>query len=318
MWTKILCAFVGWDYSLLKECSPASKKTLHRYSGAIFLLMLIWFYIGYGMASRYFKLDSVWFEIIVAIIFSFTVWIIERQIILIVGKNKVIGWVRAFIAIIMALLGATIIDQTLFGKDIDAQMAKVIERRTDEIFDYQSRIIDNELTQNRQELDSLTIQDAALSESINRKPKVQTWLQKPIGIDSIGKPVYAYEQDVIPNPDVEVRDRVYARMNEIRQNMTSINNKYQTLKDEIRAEVKGNIGLLTELEVTFSKDVIFSGLISGLFYLAVFLFFLLIETLVVTGKIFSKPCDYEILIEDLQKKRIDQIVSLLRDEKANI
>ncbi|WP_290437740.1 DUF4407 domain-containing protein [Muribaculum intestinale] len=317
IWTKFSCHFVGWDYNLLKECSMGSRKTLQRYVGAIILLMLLWFYIGHGMAARYFKMGSQWSQIGVAIVFSFIIWIIERQIILIVGKNKVIGTIRIALAIIMALLGATIIDQTLFGKDIDAQMAKVIEQRTDEIFNYQSRIIDNELTQNRQELDSLEIQVAALSEAINNKPKIQTWLQTPVGVDSLGKPIYAYKQDNIPNPKMEVRERAYARMNEIRQNMASINNKYQTLRDEVRAKTESNIGLLTELEITFSKDVIFSGWASGVFYFAVFLFFLLIETLVVTGKIYSAPCDYEVLVEHQQEKKRKQICSLLSDESVN-
>ena len=66
----------------------------------------------------------------------------------------------------MALLGATIIDQTLFGKDIDAQMAQVIEQRTDEQFEYRKRIIDNELAQNQKELDSLEIRASVLSDEV--------------------------------------------------------------------------------------------------------------------------------------------------------
>lgn len=314
VWTKFSCHFIGWDYNMLKECSMGSRKTLQRYVGAIILLMLLWFYIGYGMSDRYFKMEAEWQKYGVAIIFSFIIWLIERQIILIVGKNQKISNIRFALAVIMALLGATIIDQTLFGKDIDAQMVKVIERRTDEIFDYKSRILNSELTQNRQELDSLEIQIAALTEAINNHPNERMWLQKPVGVDSLGKPIYAYEQQSIPNPKNEVRERAYTRMNEIRQNMASMTEKYQTLRDDIQKETEEKVGLLTELEIIFSKDVIFSGWASGLFYFAVFAFFFLIETLVVMGKKYSPSCDYEVLVEHQQEKKRKQICSLLADE----
>ena len=71
VWTKFLCRFIGWDYNLLKECSVASKKALHRYAGAVILLMLIWAYIGYGMADRYFKIEASTAKIGVAVVFMF-------------------------------------------------------------------------------------------------------------------------------------------------------------------------------------------------------------------------------------------------------
>lgn len=57
-WTKFACRVVGWNYSMLKECSEASRKALHRYMGAVILMMLIWAFIGFCMAQRYFDLNS--------------------------------------------------------------------------------------------------------------------------------------------------------------------------------------------------------------------------------------------------------------------
>ena len=321
-WTEILCSFVGWDCDILNECSAASRKTLHRYAGAIVLLMLLWFYIGYGMASRYFKMDSVWSQLGVAAVFSFIVWIVERQIILIVGRNKAVGRVRIVLAVIMALLGATIIDQTLFGKDIDAQMAKVIEARTDERFAYRKRIIEDELARSRMELDSLETTAALLSDEIGKRPMIKTVLYTKSAtghLDSLGNAVMAtgYIEEMVPNPKSQDRDRVNRRIDDIRSHMTSLVDRQQAMREEIRNETKADIGLLTELEITFSDEVLFSGWASGLFYLAVFLFFLLIETLVVTGKIYSQPCDYEVLVEHQQEKRRRQICSLLEERPRN-
>ncbi len=315
VWIRCLCAFVGWDCNVLNECSAASRKTLHRYTGAIFLLMLLWFYIGYYMAVRYFRIENFWSQLAVGAVFSLIIWIIERQIILIVGKNKAITGFRIGLAAIMALLGATIIDQTLFGKDIDAQMAQVIEQRTDEQFEYRKRIIDNELAQNQKELDSLEIRASVLSDEVSKRPMIKstTYNRSVAGVDSLGNVVMAtgYSEQNIPNPKAKDLDRVNARIDNIRNNMLSLNNKHQALRDEIRIETKNNIGLLSELEITFSKKVIFSSLITIVFYFGVFGFFLLIELLVVSGKMFSKTCDYEVLIERQQARKIKQIESIL-------
>lgn len=311
-WTKFLCWFIGWDYNLLKECSIASKKALHRYAGAIILLMLIWAYIGYGMANRYFKVEQEWIKPIIAIVFSFVVWMIERQIILIVGKNKMIGGFRFILAIIMSCIGATIIDQTIFGKDIDAQVYKIIKDRTDSLFEYKKQDIETEMVQNQRELDSLEIKSELLTIDINKKPMISTNAVKAIGVDSVGKPIYAMEQSPIPNPKLQDRERINSRIEVLRSNLDDSYKQLQNLRDTLWKENKEKIGILTELEVTFSKDVILSGWTAGLFYLAVLLFFLLIELLVVSGKIFSKkPCDYEILVEHQQERKIRQIESIL-------
>lgn len=277
--------------------------------------MLLWFYIGYNMAVRYFRIENFWSQLAVGAVFSLIIWIIERQIILIVGKNKAITGFRIGLAAIMALLGATIIDQTLFGKDIDAQMAQVIEQRTDEQFEYRKRIIDNELAQNQKELDSLEIRASVLSDEVSKRPMIKstTYNRSVAGVDSLGNVVMAtgYSEQNIPNPKAKDLDRVNARIDNIRNNMLSLNNKHQALRDEIRIETKNNIGLLSELEITFSKKVIFSSLITIVFYFGVFGFFLLIELLVVSGKMFSKTCDYEVLIERQQARKIKQIESIL-------
>ena len=126
-----------------------------------------------------------------------------------------------------------------------------------------------------------------------------------------------YIEEMVPNPKSQDRDRVNRRIDDIRSHMTSLVDRQQAMREEIRNETKADIGLLTELEITFSDEVLFSGWASGLFYLAVFLFFLLIETLVVTGKIYSQPCDYEVLVEHQQEKRRRQICSLLEERPRN-
>lgn len=317
-WTKFLCCFIGWDYNILKECSAASKKALHRYAGAVMLLMLIWAYIGYGMASRYFKVEHDYSKVVIAIIFSFVIWMIERQIILIVGKNSVVGWFRVCLAGIMACIGATIIDQTIFGKDIEANISDVVNERTNSAVAYKKQDIEAEMIQNQQELDSLEVKAELLSADIYKNPTISTQNVKAIGVDSLGKPIYAIEQNPLPNPKQQDLERINLRIDVLRSNLDNSYKDLQCLRDTLWKQNKENIGILDELRVTFSDKVILSGWESITFYSLIFLFFILVECFVVTGKVFSKPCDYEILVERQQERKIRQIKSILPlDETAN-
>lgn len=315
IWTKFLCCFIGWDYKLLSECSTASKKALHRYAGAVFLLMLIWAYIGYGMANRYFKIEQEWLKNVVAIIFSFVIWLIERQIILIVGKNKVISCIRLGLAGIMALIGATIIDQTLLAKDIDAQKIFEIEYDTDSILKRRRIILEAQQSRFLAELDSLEKQSSRLTDEINKQPHVHTWVRTACSVDSFGEPIYATNQILMPNPKIQDKERINARIDKIQKELDDGGNRLQALRDSAHKEAKENFGLLRELKITLSDKVIFSGWQSEFFYLLIFLFFFLVECFVVTGKMFSKKSDYEILVERQQERKIKQIESILPIEK---
>lgn len=316
--TKLSCLLIGWNYNILRECSEASHKALRRYVGAVLLLMMIWAFIGFSMASRYFELDTLG-AIAVACVFAVVILLIERQIILIVGKNLFITSFRLLLAICMAIIGATVIDQAIFAKDIDAQLSEIIEQRTDEQLQYRKQILDDKIISFRNELDSLEILSAKLVNDINKKPVIRTttYHSTPTGqLDSLGNPIMArgYQQSNIPNPKISELERVNKRMESLRQDIGSTTDNIQTLRDDLVKENKENIGLLTELDVTFSDKVIFSSWASTLFYFVVFIFFLAIELLVVSGKWSNKSkCDYEALIETRQEKSIKEICSLMND-----
>lgn len=311
IWTKSLCCFIGWDYNLLKECSVASRKVLHRYVGAIILLMLIWAYIGYGMATRYFEVEQSYIKIIVSIVFAFFIWMIERQIVLLVGKSQIVTWSRIGIAIVMALIGETIIDQTIFSKDIHAHMSDKIDEFAKTEFESRKREIDYSKNQTQIELDSLEIKSLQLTNDINKHPYIQTHSRKAMGIDSLGNPIYATNQEQMLNPKFQDRERIDERINALRTTIEDYDAEKQNLWKKCYDNATNNIGLLTELDVIFSKDVIFSSWTTGIFYLLVFFFFLLVELLVVSGKIGAKKCDYEILVERQQQRKISQIESIL-------
>ncbi len=319
--TRLSCLLIGWNYNILRECSEASRKALNRYVGAVLLLMTIWAFIGFSMASRYFGLDNKG-AIITACVFALVILLIERQIILIVGKNRFMTTFRMILAGCMAIIGATVIDQTMFAKDIEAQLSEIIEQRTDNQLQYRKKILDDKITSYRLELDSLEILSAQLTNDINKKPFIKTTIYSstPTGqVDSLGKAIMAtsYQQTMAPNPKNNELERVNKRIESLRSDIGVTTDNIQTLRDNLVKENKENIGLLTELEVTFSDKVIFSSWASAIFYIVVFIFFLAIELLVVTGKSRSK-CDYEALVETRQEAAIKEMCAIMGSDAASI
>ncbi|MBQ2797079.1 MAG: DUF4407 domain-containing protein [Tidjanibacter sp.] len=323
---KLCCRLIGWNYNILKECTEASRKALYRYVGAVLLLMTIWAFIGFSMATRYFELDTIG-AAATACIFAIVILLIERQIILIVGKNRFMSAFRIVLAACMAVIGATVIDQTIFAKDIEAQLSEVIEQRTDAQLQYRKQILDNKIESYRKELDSLELLSAQLVGDINKKPVIRTitYHTTPTGqIDSLGNPIMArgYKQENIPNPKINELERVNKRIESLRNDIGTTTDNIQMLRENLVKENKENIGLLTELEITFSDKVIFSSVASGVFYFVVFIFFLAIELLVVSGKSKSK-CDYEALVETRQEAAIKEMCAVMneannREQEENV
>ena len=128
-WIKLGCKLTGWNSSVLSQCSEASKSQLNKYTSALLILMIVWSITGFCFAQRYIGLP-IWGCALVAMVFVTIVIMIERQILLAIHPTKKLTSFRIVIAIIMAIVGSTIFDQTMFGKDIDKQMADTIELQT--------------------------------------------------------------------------------------------------------------------------------------------------------------------------------------------
>ena len=143
-WIKFGCKLTGWSSSVLSQCSEASKCKLSKYTSALLILILIWGVTGFCFAQRYIGLPT-WACGFVSLFFITIVIMIERQIILTSERTFSMLAFRAIIAFIMAIVGSTIFDQTMFGKDIDKQMANTIEVQVADLTNQRVRIIDEKL-----------------------------------------------------------------------------------------------------------------------------------------------------------------------------
>lgn len=309
-WVKLGCILTGWNYEVLSQCSEASRSHLSKYTSALIILILIWGVTGFCFAQRYIGFPW-WGCLMISLFFITIVIMIERQIILTIGRSISMLLFRAAIAFVMAIIGSTIFDQTLFGKDIDKQMANTIEIQVEDLTKKRVRIIDEKIALLRSERDSLDQINAELQADVNAHPFV---IQKSVTnttskvvmpdgqIKTFNTPSVTSTQ--VANPKQSIIDANNNRLKDLRKEENNWSEKKQTVEEDVRLECKASVGFLEELEAMW--EIITTRKLAGVFYLIFFTFLMSLELFVVVSKIVDKECDYEVAIKGAQKVRIAQ------------
>ena len=236
---------------------------------------------------------------------------IERQIILTSERTFAMVAFRAIIAFIMAVVGSTIFDQTMFGKDIDKQMTNTIEAQVVELTNQRVRIIDEKLSSLHMEIDSIDIINAELQADINANPFItqksvtnsQSKLVMPNGqIKTVNNPSVTTNQVANPKQSIlEANNKTAERLRDQEQNWMQ---KKQTVEEDARKECKESVGFLEELEAMWT--IITTRKLAGVFYAVFFILLMSLELFVVVSKMVDKECDYDAAIKGVQKVRIAQ------------
>lgn len=309
-WTKFGCKLTGWSSEVLSQCSEASKCQLSKYTSALLILILIWGVTGFCFAERYIGLP-LWACGFVSLFFITIVIMIERQIILTSEKTFAMVAFRAIIAFIMAIVGSTIFDQTMFGKDIDKQMTNTIEAQVVELTNQRVRIIDEKLSTLHMEIDSIDKVNAELQADINANPFIiqksvtnsQSKLVMPNGqIKTVNNPSVTTNQVANPKQSIlEANSKTAERLRDQEQNWMQ---KKQTVEEDARKECKESVGFLEELEAMWT--IITTRKLAGVFYAVFFILLMSLELFVVVSKMVDKECDYDAAIKGAQKVRIAQ------------
>lgn len=312
-WIKLGCKLTGWSSEVLSQCSEASRCQLNKYTSALLILILIWGVTGFCFAQRYIGLP-VWACGFVSLFFITIVVMIERQIILANSKTMVMLAFRGIIALIMAIVGSTIFDQTMFGKDIEKQMTNTIEAQVTDLTNQRVRIIDEKLALLHTEIDSIDRLNAVLQADINANPFVtqtsvtnsQSKILMPDGtLATVNNPSKTTSQVANPKQSIlEANNNTVKGLREQEQNWTQ---KKQNVEEDVRKECKENVGFLEELEAMWT--IITTRPLAGVFYAVFFVLLMSLELFVVLSKMFDKECDYETAIRGAQKVRIAQFAN---------
>ena len=217
---------------------------------------------------------------------------------------------RLVIAIVMAIVGSTIFDQTMFGKDIDKQMADTIELQTTTLTQKRVGIIDGKLTAINAEKDSLDKLNSILQADINANP----WIIQRSVTNSQEKLVVDGRIKTVNNPSVTTNQVANTKQDVVNTNNEKIkqlveqekewSKKKLTVEEDTRKECKANVGFLEELEAMVS--IITNRWVAGAFYIIFFLLLMSLELFVVTSKMGDKECDYEMAIKGAERVRMAQ------------
>ena len=311
-WIKLGCKLTGWSSSVLSQCSEASKTQLSKYTSALLILMIVWSITGFCFAQRYIGLP-IWGCILVSLVFVTIVVMIERQILLALHPTKKLATFRLVIAIIMAIVGSSIFDQTMFGKDIDKQMADTIELQTADLTQKRVSNIDSKLMAFQIEKDSLNKVNSELQADVNAHP----WIIQKSVTNSQDRLVVNGKIKVVNNPSVTTNQvanpkqiAIAANNEKIKQIVlqeNDLNKKKLTVEEDTRKECQANVGFLEELEAMVS--IVTTRTVAGIFYVIFFLLLMSLELFVVTSKMGDEECDYEMAIKGAEKVKMAQFNS---------
>lgn len=309
-WIKFGCFLTGWSPVVLAQCSQASRCQLSKYTSALLILILIWGVTGFCFAQRYIGLP-VWACGFVSLFFITIVIMIERQIILASEKSFSVLVFRVVIALIMAIVGSTIFDQTMFGKDIDKQMAMVIEKQAADLTSQRVHVIDEKLNALKAEKDSIEMVNSTLQSEVNLHPmikqtgttQVPVQTQNPDGtMKTTLKTVVSTTE--VPNPKQTVIDNNNQKLLQLAELEQSWSQKKQSVEEDTRLECKENVGFLEELEAMWT--IITTRKLAGGFYAIFFFLLMSLELFVVVSKMGDNECDYDAAIRGGQKVKIAQ------------
>lgn len=309
MWTKFGCMLTGWSKEILAQSSEASRCQLSKYTSAMLILIIVWGVTGFCFAQRYIGLP-IWGNFVVSFFFVTIVIMIERQIILTTEKSFKLLAFRVVIAIVMAIVGSTIFDQTMFGKDINKQMADNIEIQVTNLTQKRVGIIDSKISNLRAEIDSINAQNAYFQAEINAHPyiiqKSVTKTRQQIVVDgevrTVTNPSITTNQ--VANPKQALLEANNQKLSKLLLQEENWTMKKQTVEEDARAECKANVGFLEELEAMWT--IISTRRLAGVFYAVFFFLLMSLELFVVVSKTIDKECDYEIALKGVQRVRVVQ------------
>lgn len=314
-WIKVGCFLTGWNSRILAQCSEASYKHLKKYTAALLILIILWGFTGFCFAQRYIG-APLWGCVLSALIFIIIVIQIERQIILTVGTNWWGAGFRVFIAIIMSILGSTILDQIIFGDDIKRKMVEITDRQVQEQLPLRLNVIDEKLRELQIEIDSLDKINMVLNKEIAKNPTIKTvsstttYRNEQQEDGSYKKiPETTISTSPIANPRIKQVEANNLNLERLRKQQDEFTQRKINVENDLRTELSSNVGFLEELRAMI--EIVSTRIEALIFYFVVFSFLISLELFVVTSKIGDKKCDYDLIVEhqlDIKKAALEELV----------
>lgn len=294
---KFYCLITGDDYNLLKDETPQSKKKVKLFAFCIVIPVLFWAINSFLLSSQVLMKDY-FTSILVMIICTVIIFIIEKIIVMSNGSKSIAAF-RICIGLIIAAIGSLSMEEVIFKNDIDTQMSKI-----------KSVYVSNALNIKKNELNTDILKkesEVSIKDSIWREAK-----NAAIGeADGTGG-------SKIPNRG-KITDLKLQKADELKIELDKASSELNQLKlsNESILKTHGeNVARGFEMNSLLIRvKALFTLVAEDVFMLIFFLLFtaliLLMESVVIIVKLFSKETNYEKkmkLIEEIGDKRMRKIV----------
>lgn len=316
-WIKVGCFLTGWNYLILQNCTEASYKQLKKYTSAILILVILWAFIGYSFADRYIQTGT-FGSIGIAIIFVIIVIQIERQIILNVGKNSLAAIFRMIIALIMAILGSSILDQMIFKDDIEKKMIEIVDRQVIDQLPIRLSVINAKLGELQIEIDSLDRRNILLYNEISQTPTINTVSTSlttiPVKNEDgtyTNRSQRTVANNPIANPKIKEADLNNNNLKQLRAQHEDYTKQKIKAEESLRTELKSKKGFLEELDAML--EILKESTVALIFYLILLAFLISLELFVLLSKSDKNKSDYDLIMEhqlDQKRKTLNGLVNI--------
>lgn len=304
-WIKFGCFLTGYNYNIVNASSEVAAKAVKRYTSALLIVGTVWAFVGYMFTSRYLH-GGTWGSVAGSVIMVLIIIQVERQIILTVTPSKWLYIFRGLIAVMMAILGAIIIDQIIFKEDIELEQVSLIDQKVNKILpaktaDLRHQIMDLDSTILAKEGERLSLMN-----DISRNPTIQSVTTQTVPLtvtnsvtDSLkntrttGRVVNANSRTVssIPNPKMNFVQPLDLQIEGLRNRKANLDSNLLALRPMVEKEIREKVGFLDELKVMYK--LISESNIAMIVWFLWFFFLLGLEMFVLISKTSEKKNDYE-------------------------
>ncbi|WP_126244413.1 DUF4407 domain-containing protein [Chitinophaga rhizosphaerae] len=322
IWIRFGCFMTGYNYGILRNCSEGAFKSVKKYTAAMLIVCILWFFIGFTFAHRYLSLGLP--GCLLAGLLSMVIIVqVEKQIVLSINPNRLLLFFRGCLAFMMSILGAVIIDQILFEKDIEIEKISYVSEKVDKILPSRTGELRRQIAAIDTVIARKEIERESYVEEITKRPTISVTSSssavRTVPVHTVtlsGKDTTiltrvnegSVSTTLVPNPKIELTRALDSTIGSIRQQRSLKENELLHMKPALEREMRESTGFLDELTI-MARMLSASYVALGFWFLWI-LFFLFIEMLVLFSKMGDKSNDYEKAVlhhMNIQMRRLDAL-----------
>lgn len=286
---KFYCFLLGEDYDLLKVQTPQSRRKIKQMGTAMLPVVILWFVIGFALGTHFLHW-SVTLSSLLAVFFGGFILIIERVIYLSNG-SKYLNLFRFGLGFIIAALGSLIFDEIIFTPDI--QQEKIVMMAEDGAGIKEDRIA--KLIEERASV-------------VQRRKEYENKLESEVnGTGGTGKRGYGQRSKALESRIKDLENHEVKLSHDIDHLEVKVIEAKETRRELILSG-KANSEFLLNIKALYRLIIKDPAIFCS--WITLFIFFLLIEMLVVLMKWLTPKSSFEVCLKAQEAMTIHKVRSI--------